>query len=197
MFRYKPTKHIMGTSNFHNVNSGRIYSIELEEEFEYDDLVYNLIDSFESLEDKRIFKNFGNNYGDPTELRSYSSNVLGQIGKTKTFFESQVEVSIFPVIRNGYYSGVNLDWFCQIHIEGTTYTEEIPEIEVIEGDLMYYSGWNDGMCKIQRKNVLKWIETTKDELVNIVEKIYSENSTPLEVVCRFSNGETMYKKVDN
>jgi hypothetical protein len=62
----------MGTSNFHNVNSGRIYSIELEEEFEYDDLVYNLIESFESLEDKGIYKNLFNEYSDPTELRSYS-----------------------------------------------------------------------------------------------------------------------------
>jgi hypothetical protein len=187
----------MGTSNFHNVNSGRIYSIELEEEFEYDDLVYNLIESFESLEDKGIYKNFGNEYSDPTELRSYSSNVLGQIGKSKTFGDTNVEVLIFPLIRSGYYSGVNLDWYYQINIEGTSYTEEIPEKEHLIDDLRHYSGWNDGMSKIQSNNVLKWIETTKEELVNIVEKIYTENSEPLEVLCRFSNGETIYKKVEN
>jgi hypothetical protein len=174
----------MGTSNFHNVNSGRIYSVEIEEEWDYDDLKENLI---YELKDSHTTK-------DPYELRSYSSSVVGCLSKQKSFGELDIDLSIYCVIRSGYYEGANLDWFMKLDIGNTSYYDEIPENCYIEEDLRYFNDWNVGFSVIQSKNVLNWIKTTKEELVNRIEKIYEENSTPLEVVARFSNGETIYKK---
>jgi len=184
----------MGTSNFHNVNSGRIYSIEIQEDWEYDDLKDNLISELSNTS-KTSSLNFSSGGTDTYELRSYPSNVLGRLTKWKCYGNTFISVSIYSVIRSGYYEGCNLDWFIEVEIEGKDYIDEIPQLDDITDSLTYNNEWNIGFSKIQSKNVLKWIETTKEELVNIIEKIYEENSEPLEVVGRFSNGETLYKKV--
>lgn len=174
----------MGTSNFHNVNSGRIYSVELQEDWEYDDLKENL---------KYQLKEHITN--DPYELRSYSSQVIGCLDKQKSFGNLDIDLSIYCVIRSGYYEGVNLDWFMKLGMGYGDYIDEIPEKHHLIDDLRYFNDWNKGLSTIQSENVLKWIKTTKLELITKMEKIYEENSTPLKVVAQFSNGETIYEKV--
>lgn len=174
----------MGTSNFHNVNSGRIYSVELQEDWEYDDLKENL---------KYQLKEHITN--DPYELHSFPSQVVGCLDKQKSFGDLDIDLSIYCVIRSGYYEGVNLDWFIKLDIGNTSYHDEIPEKHHLIDDLSYFNDWNKGLSTIQSENVLKWIKTTKLELITKMEKIYEENSTPLKVVARFSNGETIYEKV--
>lgn len=174
----------MGTSNFHNVNSGRIYSVELQEDWEYDDLKLNL---------KTELKEHTTD--DPYELRSFPSQVIGCLDKQKTFGDLDIDLSIYCVIRSGYYEGLNLDWFMKLDIGNTSYIDEIPEKHHLIDDLRYFNDWNKGLSTIQSENVLKWIKTTKEELITKMEKIYEENSTPLKVVAQFSNGETIYEKV--
>jgi hypothetical protein len=75
-------------------------------------------------------------------------------------------VTITAVVRSGYYDGVNLDWHC--HFE--EYGENI-------------------------EHLLPAAEAEKNRLVELVEYVFSEFSTPLGVTAQFSNGETIYHPI--
>jgi hypothetical protein len=55
---------------------------------------------------------------------------------------------------------------------------------------------NAGLRKIQARNAEKWANSIKDSLISTVEKIFTEQSMPLAVTARFSNGETHYAKIN-
>jgi hypothetical protein len=103
----------MATSNFHNVNATHIFAVQLEDEWAYEDLVYNLESEF----------NIHNDYSDysktdPDELRSYPSRSLGSFSDSLIIGEDEVEIFITPVIRSGYYEGCNLDWHIRLYVNG-------------------------------------------------------------------------------
>ena len=58
----------MATSNFHNVNATHIFAVQLEDEWAYEDLVYNLESEFDIHNDYSDYGKSG-----PHELRSYPS----------------------------------------------------------------------------------------------------------------------------
>ena len=153
----------MATSNFHNVNASRIFAVELENDFDYEDLVDNLESEFNIHND---YSDYGKT--DPNELRSYSSRSLGSFSDSLTIGDDEVELYITPVIRSGYYEGVNLDWHIRLYVNGyedDTYADDA--------------------------NVLR----ISNEYIDFIETIYSQYSEPLGVTARFSNGETIYHKV--
>jgi hypothetical protein len=176
----------MATSNFHNVNASKIFAIEIVEEFEYQDLIDNL--TYE-LEAKGFHIGSGR---DSNELRSFPSKVIGSKTISKSFNGVEVEVEISAIVRSGYYSGVNLDWEIN-YCNGRNFEGELPDTDYIAEDLEYYGNMNRGMALIQAKNVHKFFEKTKNILSTELETIFENYSTPLIVVARFSNGETMYE----
>ena len=175
----------MSTSNFHNVNANRIFACEIEEDFDYDDLVSNLKSEFSKLHECSEDK-------DPHELRSYSSNVITAIYKTKSYKDFTVEVKVNVVIRNGYYSGVNLDWFTTTELFG-----QETDVEYFADELEYQLSTSRKNAERIAKYAEKWAEKAKEGLIQEVETIFEQYSTPLVVVARFSNGETVYEKADN
>lgn len=153
----------MATSNFHNVNATHIFAVQLEDEWAYDDLVDNLESEFSKHSD---YYDYGKS--DPNELRSFPSKSLGSFSNSVTIGDDEVEIYITPVIRSGYYEGVNLDWHIRLYVNGyddDTYADDA--------------------------NVLR----ISNEYVDFIETIYSQYSEPLGVTARFSNGETIYHKV--
>lgn len=86
----------MATSNFQNENASRIYAVDLENDWDYDDLISNL--EFE-LSNMPEYRDKGR---DRHELRSYPSKVLGSL--------IDGDVQVVAIVRSGYYSGCNLDW---------------------------------------------------------------------------------------
>jgi hypothetical protein len=92
----------MATSNFHNVNATHIFAVQLEDEWAYDDLVENLESEFSKHSD---YYDYGKS--DPNELRSFPSKSLGSFSNSVVVGEDEVEIYITPVIRSGYYEGVN------------------------------------------------------------------------------------------
>jgi hypothetical protein len=175
----------MATSNFHNVNASKIFAVEIEEEFDYDDLIENLTSEFSA---KESFRSGGS---DEHELRSYPSKVLGSLFKSANFGDIEVCTQISLIVRSGYYSGVNLDW----QLKHTVCGEEV-SVGDFKDVADYWSRLNKGLVTIQSKNAEKWAEKTAEELIAEVEKVYKDFSTPLDVVARFSNGETIYKKAE-
>lgn len=153
----------MATSNFHNVNATHIFAVQLEDEWAYDDLVDNLESEFSKHSD---YYDYGKS--DPNELRSFPSKSLGSFSNSVTIGDDEVEIYITPVIRSGYYEGVNLDWHIRLYVNGyddDTYADDA--------------------------NVLR----ISNEYIDFIETIYSQYSEPLGVTARFSNGETIYHKV--
>jgi hypothetical protein len=104
---------------------------------------------------------------DRYELRSFPSRTVSTLSKWIEIGEDSVEVSITSVIRSGYYEGFNLDWFTTINVNGSE---------------------DDSFA--DNEEVKKII----DSFVEYIENIYAIYSEPLNVVGRFSNGETIYEK---
>jgi hypothetical protein len=103
----------MATSNFHNVNATHIFAVQLEDEWAYEDLVYNLESEFNIHND---YSDYGKT--DPNELRSFPSRSLGSFSDSLTIGDDEVEIFITPVIRSGYYEGCNLDWHVRLYVNG-------------------------------------------------------------------------------
>jgi hypothetical protein len=105
---------------------------------------------------------------DPNELRSFPSKSIGSLDNyvESSDGESGIVVTVTAVIRSGYYEGVNLDWHC--HFE--EYGENV-------------------------EHLLPAAEAEKNRLVEMVEYVFSELSTPLGVTAQFSNGETIYHPI--
>jgi hypothetical protein len=108
----------------------------------------------------------GNTKSDPNELHSYSSRSIGALSKYVSDDESGIDVIVTAVTRSGYYEGCNLDWHCE------------------------YNEWGENV-----EHLLPLAEKAKWELVDKIESIFEQFSTPLGVVARFSNGETIYEKI--
>jgi hypothetical protein len=72
-------------------------------------------------------------------------------------------VTVTAVVRSGYYDGVNLDW----HLHFEEYGESV-------------------------EHLLPQAEQEQNRLIELVETVFAEFSTPLGVTASFSNGETVY-----
>jgi len=154
----------MATSNFHNVNATNIFAVQLQDEWDYEDLVSNLESEFNKHSD---YYDYGKS--DPNELRSFPSKSLGSFSNSVTIEDDEVEIYVTPVIRSGYYEGVNLDWHVRLYVNGyddDTYADDA--------------------------NVLR----ISNDYIEFIEDIFEQYSQPLGVTARFSNGETIYHPIN-
>jgi hypothetical protein len=152
----------MATSNFHNVNASKVFAVNDEYDYEFEDVKSSLEIKFWNHEDYTSYVE-----KDRYELRSFPSRTVSTLSKWIEIGEDSVEVSITSVIRSGYYEGFNLDWFTTINVNGSE---------------------DDSFA--DNEEVKKII----DSFVEYIENIYAIYSEPLNVVGRFSNGETIYEK---
>jgi hypothetical protein len=175
----------MATSNFHNVNASAIFAVPLEHEFDYEDLVCNLESELSNNPD---YVDYGKT--DKNELRSFPSRTLGSIRKYHQYKDFYVEVCVTPVIRSGYYSGVNLDWNVDYTINGDIY-----DIDELENGIGYNTALPISKIKVYSSLAEKKAEKLKNEIVEKVEAIFSDYSDRYGVTAVFSNGETIYHKL--
>jgi hypothetical protein len=175
----------MATSNFHNVNASAIFAVQLEDEWAYDDLVENLKSQ---LNNDPNYVDYGKS--DPNELRSFPSRSLGSIRKYHEYKDFYVEVCVTPVIRSGYYDGVNLDWNVDYSINGDSY-----DIDELENGIGYNTALPISKIKSYSLLAEKKAEKLKNEIVEKVESIFSDYSDRYGVTAVFSNGETIYHKL--
>jgi hypothetical protein len=149
----------MATSNFHNVNASHIFAVQLEDTYEYDDLIDNIK---YGLKETGYFNLLTKS--DPNELRSYPSTSIGSLDSSVEDADGNgIYIQITAVVRSGYYDGVNLDW----HLHFEEYGESV-------------------------EHLLPQAEIEQNRLIELVETVFAEFSTPLGVTASFSNGETIY-----
>ena len=152
----------MATSNFHNVNASSIFAVELQDTYEYDDLIDNIQSGLKATGYYNMLTK-----SDPNELRSFPSTSIGALDNyVEDANGNGIVVTITAVVRSGYYDGVNLDWHCHLEEYGETIEHLLPAAEA-----------------------------EKNRLVEMVEYVFSEFSTPLGVTAQFSNGETIYHPI--
>jgi hypothetical protein len=175
----------MATSNFHNVNASAIFAVRLEDEWAYDDLVENLTSELNNDAD---YVDYGKT--DKHELRSFPSRTLGSIRKYHQYKDFYVEVCVTPVIRSGYYEGVNLDWNVDYAINGDVY-----DMDELENGIGYNTALPISKIKAYSLLAEKKAEKLKNEIVEKVESIFSDYSDRYGVTAVFSNGETIYHKL--
>jgi len=175
----------MATSNFHNVNASHIFACSTENEWDFEDLIENL-----SYEFRNHAAWYGGNKSDPNELRSYPSRVLGSLTKDFSYKDFSLEVWVSPLVRSGYYDGVNLDWNAHYFINGCEC-----DLDDIERMLEYDTDLSNSQRKAYTLLAEKKAEKLRDEFVEVTEKIFTDYSMKLGVTAQFSNGETIYHKV--
>jgi len=185
----------MATGNFCKGNSENIYAVEIEHEFDYEDLIANLQSSFENAQQNGVFDTC-KTIDSETEMdcnRSYYGAVICEVtSKTKHYERiGDYYISMRIIVRNGYYSGVNLDWECVIHTDYDNLEDFQDDIEISD----WHFDLTEKGCELYEKFVNNWKDKEIEEMTNKVEKILKENSIELFVSARFSNGETIYQKV--
>ena len=177
----------MATSNFHNVNASAIFAVPLENEYDYEDLVCNLESELGNNPD---YVDYGKT--DKNELRSFPSRTLGSIRKYHQYKDFYVEVCVTPVIRSGYYSGVNLDWNVDYLINGDA-SYDSPDFYI--DDIAHYGNLSKSAATKYAKLAEKKAEKIKNEIVDELEALYNDYSDRYGVTAVFSNGETIYHKL--
>jgi hypothetical protein len=178
-----------GTGNFYNKNASHIFAIGLgandndgegdgEGNVGYDETWYE--DAVDNIKHElKQIPNFQEGDFDFSDNRSYPGRSLGRVSDSFEYTDydgnsNEVTVSVTCIIRSGYYDGANLDW----------------ELSIEDGYNTY-----DSASDIEDANVSKQAQTVADALIAKVEEVYSKYSDKLGVTARFSNGETMYHKV--
>jgi hypothetical protein len=108
----------MSTPNFHNVNASKIFATRCEKQFNFDDLISNIISEFYNAEPA--------DRSESDSLRSYEGRVFAEINKTI----GQWVITINLIARNGYYDGINLDWSVELENTETGDSYERGEIKI-------------------------------------------------------------------
>ncbi len=173
----------MSTANFHNVNASCVFSYELEDEYDYDDLIANLESELAGIACDYRFDG-----SDPHQLRSYPSRVIGGLGRSRSYDGIEIAVELTVIVRSGYYRGCNLDWYLGYSIAG----DETEERDFTE--LFAEAGCSIKMAAYLAKLAEKWAAKTAAKMIAAIETMFRRYSQPLNIVGRFSNGETIYEK---
>jgi hypothetical protein len=117
---------------------------------------------------------------------------LGSIRKYHQYKDFYVEVCVTPVIRSGYYSGVNLDWNVDYLINGDV-SYDSPDFYI--DDIAYCGNLSKSAATKYAKLAEKKAEKIKNEIVDELESLYNDYSEKYGVTAVFSNGETIYHKL--
>lgn len=123
---------------------------------------------------------------------------------------NQFEFCQMIYIHDGHYSGANYDWDINIcdnmggnyhlsdYVDVEDFIENIADAWQEVASDRWYGGWNAGLAKMQRKNLVKW-------LTKMVKKFSDEADDFCRSICEevyvcggfFSNGEAVYYKEDS
>lgn len=117
-----------------------------------------------------------------------------------TTVEIKIEIDVNP----GYYEACNLDWDIRLRVPGSGYDchlSDFSSLDDLGGDIydafMWYEDvWNDGLKKMQKKNIIKKALDRIREVGLKADEFCRKNCTGVYgISARFSNGETWYTKI--
>lgn len=196
-----------GTSNFYFVNASKVFAVGIDkgededknEDYDEEDVIELMLEPLAGLGYEPNRKKSS----PKDDLRSYPGVVIASKTINKDFDTVSASLTIESIVRSGYYQGHNFDWSIEAEVCGKTYdTKELKDVydllDDIKDDVRYEMGKDEVDEEVEKisDEIVKWLNSTRDALVNELEKAYSENTTVLNVMVTFSNGETVYRKAD-
>ena len=188
----------MSTPNFYNKNANLIYACEIKDEYDYEDLVWGLCHVFRACVGdhpsqypprKEVGSFEAVNLNEADGLRSYPGRIICRI-KTpvKSYRDFDIAVSADIIVRNGYWDGANLDYDIHFHVD-----EEIVKEDDLD-EVCLYSELPGTRRAYQLALAKKWFDRMYGKFTDVIEEVFAEFSTPLQLVARASNGEAIYEK---
>lgn len=108
-------------------------------------------------------------------IKQGHSDAFCEVNGYKSFGDMDADISFNIYIDSGYYEAASLTFDITTNIDSD------------------YSDMNEGMKKIQERNIDKWIDAMEEKLRLDIESVFTEVSTPYIRVATFSNGEAIYK----
>lgn len=197
----------MGAPNFGRVNASKLYAVL----FPYEEVVLNE-DGEETEEvnyvhpERYEIEEEVNYYREMLEALPYSTygkdrknskeTFITSLSKSKNYGDIEVNVEVYCHLQHGYHEGAVLDWYVNLYVNNSDWEDKLDLGDVID-EFRYSSELPVGMQKILAPKALKWLETTKKEMIEKVEDIYDEVcGFKLKVDGVFSNGEAVYSKID-
>ena len=115
-----------------------------------------------------------------------------------------IEIQMQVICCPGYYEAANLDWDLRFHIPGSGWDYNLSDFcsieeladEIADAFMDYEDVWNEGLKKMQKKNIVKKALERIREVGLKVDDFCKQNCTGVYgVSARFSNGETWYTKI--
>lgn len=183
-----------GTGNFYNKNASKIFAIGEGDDDDTAEMNYENGKSNVEFALEEAGYTIDGKSRESDENRNFPGIVIARKTENKSFGEIDASVTLLSILRTGYYQGANFDWSFEIEIGNSEYTDEIPDSDVVQQDVMYYLDAEEVNDKVEKKSeeILSWVEKTKDKMVADIENLYKERTMPLKVIARFSSGETHY-----
>lgn len=193
----------MATGNFYVKNANDVYAFAMEAEdcFDFDD-------SLDCIKEAGISKyGFEETSGSDGDRNYCGDYILDKSFGGKNFYNSglTVNIDITIIVRGGYYQGANLDFELEVMNDNYypyklgDYESEDDLIDDMADEFVDYCDevYNYGLRKCFKKRykafledyINKAIEYANNVLKNLCEEEYS-------IVGVFSNGETLYRKVN-
>lgn len=208
----------MGTSNFCRTNASKMFAIcmDYEDEFLDDDFnptgetemrrceLYEYLEMLEFVREQMkdaaaktpdIEYDFYNWVKESND-RNFPEKYIGSFRMIKILGDIECIFYIHVFSVSGYYEGACLDWRIEIDI----FNDELDgdssdEIASTIIDNASWSNLNKGLVTIFANRMQReYDKVIRDRLVNTLENVFESVSMPLNVVGRFSNGETIYEK---
>lgn len=186
----------MGTSNFYYRNASKVFVIAQANEI--DDIIdyqMELDDITEMLKMNKGSFNFikYNECNSMLDNRNFPASYIGTLYSSKCFGDINFEIEINCFSRAGYYEAACLDWELKLLIDDDI-CDDIRYISEMVLDCTSFM--NRGMLKIQARKAEKWCEQTKNDIVKLVEGIFTKSSETYIKMATASNGESYYEKCE-
>lgn len=193
----------MGTSNFHQKNASKIYSVETSyydeelEEYVQDDLIWEDTRLNVSTALENLAKAKGRKYVEDDrieisgELRSFPSTSIGSYFDSFDFHDIIFEVELIAHTTSGYYEGFNLDY--EFIFRTDDMYEDHNNLRDFIDDYKTYGNISDEIYdNIDKLEEL--FENKVKELTEELESVFEKFSVPLREIGGFSDGTSIYEK---
>jgi hypothetical protein len=197
----------MGASNFSRCNASKIFTMffpreeaVLDEdgnetgETEYvhpeDYQVEDELDSLRYNLEELPFSSYG------SDRKNRGETFVASLSSSKSYGDIEATVEVYCSLEHGYHEGAMLDWDVYLDFGNANFDDDQIDLDNIRSEYSDSSDLSVGLQVILSKKALAWINKTRLEMIEEVEKIFEMHSDlKLAVVASFSNGETWYEKI--
>jgi len=181
----------MGAPNFYVEDASCVFAVDPQESWEWQDIMDNV---FTTLEGVKYFYSVLKEDGYTGDRCCVGKYIAAVYSPEKYYAKFNICLCFKVMLRTAYHQGGNLDYELEIVMEAPRRDDRYYSVAELYDDLKYeYSAKR----AIQyEKWITKWVEAEERRIRDAVERVFEMFSDKYVVAASFSNGETMYIKVE-